>query len=49
MEKFFATCPRGLERVLAAELAQLGADSVQAVDGGVGFAGELATCYAIIV
>lgn len=47
MEKFFATCPRGLERVLAAELAQLGADSVQAVDGGVGFAGELATCYAI--
>jgi 23S rRNA (guanine2445-N2)-methyltransferase len=47
MDKFFATCPRGLERVLAAELAQLGADSIQAVDGGVGFAGELRTCYAI--
>ncbi len=47
MEKFFATCPRGLERVLADELGQLGADSIQAVDGGVGFAGELATCYAI--
>jgi 23S rRNA G2445 N2-methylase RlmL len=29
MEKFFATCPRGLERVLAAELSQLGADSIQ--------------------
>lgn len=47
MEKFFATCPRGLERVLAAELAQLGADSIQAVDGGVGFAGEIGTCYAV--
>jgi putative N6-adenine-specific DNA methylase len=47
MENFFATCPRGLERVLAAELAQLGADSIQAVDGGVGFAGELASCYAV--
>ena len=47
MEKFFATCPRGLERVLAAELVQLGANSIQAVDGGVGFTGELATCYAI--
>lgn len=47
MEKFFATCPRGLEGVLATELAQLGADSVRAVDGGVGFAGELATCYAV--
>jgi putative N6-adenine-specific DNA methylase len=47
MEKFFATCPRGLEQVLAAELAQLGADSIQAVDGGVGFAGEIGTCYAV--
>jgi putative N6-adenine-specific DNA methylase len=47
MEKFFATCPRGLEQVLAAELAQLGPDSSQAVDGGVGFAGEMGTCYAI--
>lgn len=47
MEQFFATSPRGLERVLAAELEQLGADSIQAVDGGVGFAGELATCYAV--
>ncbi len=47
MEKFFVTCPRGLERVLAAELEELGADSIQAMDGGVGFAGELATCYAI--
>ncbi len=47
MEKFFATCPRGLEPMLAAELAELGADSIETVEGGVGFAGELATCYAV--
>lgn len=47
MEKFFATCPRGLEPILAAELAQLGTESIEAVDGGVGFAGELATGYAV--
>jgi putative N6-adenine-specific DNA methylase len=46
MEKFFATCPRGLEQVLAAELVALGARDAQAVDGGVAFAGELALCYA---
>jgi len=46
MERFFATCPRGLERVLADELAALGARDVVAVDGGVSFGGELALCYA---
>jgi putative N6-adenine-specific DNA methylase len=46
MEKFFATCPRGLEQVLVAELVALGAHDAQAVDGGVAFAGELALCYA---
>ncbi len=46
MERFFATCPRGLEQVLAAELAALGAREAKAVDGGVAFAGELALCYA---
>jgi putative N6-adenine-specific DNA methylase len=45
MEKFFATCPRGLERVLADELATLGARDVAAVDGGAGFGGDLAACY----
>lgn len=45
MERFFATCPRGLERVLADELAALGSRDVAAVDGGAGFAGDLAACY----
>ncbi|MGE5089280.1 MAG: THUMP domain-containing class I SAM-dependent RNA methyltransferase [Candidatus Levyibacteriota bacterium] len=41
-ERFFASCPRGLEAALVAELAALGATEVAAVGGGVGFAGELA-------
>ena len=40
-ERFFASCPRGLEAALAAELGALGATDVAAVDGGVGFAGDL--------
>ena len=46
MEHFFATCPRGLERVLADELVALGASGVEAVDGGAAFTGDLALCYA---
>ncbi len=46
MEHFFATCPRGLERVLADELAALGAREASPVDGGVAFGGALALCYA---
>ncbi|MBI1965708.1 MAG: class I SAM-dependent RNA methyltransferase [Betaproteobacteria bacterium] len=45
-ENFFATCPRGLEQALAAELAALNAREVKPVDGGVAFAGDLALCYA---
>jgi len=45
MERFFATCPRGLEQVLVAELAALGAHDAEAVDGGAAFAGDLALCY----
>lgn len=45
-QQFFATCPRGLEAVLAGELTALQAHSVKAVDGGVHFAGPLATGYA---
>src|SRR5262245_8478156 len=45
MERFFATCPRGLERVLADELTALGAHQVAAVDGGAAFSGECALCY----
>jgi putative N6-adenine-specific DNA methylase len=44
--QFFATCPRGLEAVLAGELAALQAQSIKAVDGGVHFAGPLLLGYA---
>jgi putative N6-adenine-specific DNA methylase len=46
MERFFASCPRGLEVVLAGELAALGATQPSVVEGGVAFAGELGLCYA---
>jgi putative N6-adenine-specific DNA methylase len=41
----FATCPRGLEDLLAGELAGFGAREAGAVPGGVAFKGDLATCY----
>jgi glycosyltransferase involved in cell wall biosynthesis len=46
-ETFFATCPRGLEVVLRAELEQLGARDVSDLPGGVSFTGPLALCYAV--
>lgn len=47
MEKFFATCPRGLEQLLAEELQQLKAENIHAVGGGVGFGGDFALCYQV--
>ena len=47
MPDFFATCPRGLERLLADELTSFGAASVQATDGGAGFSGDWSSCYRI--
>ena len=44
-EQFFATCPRGLETVLAQELADCGALNVQPVDGGASFTGVFEICY----
>jgi putative N6-adenine-specific DNA methylase len=44
-EAFFATCPRGLEPVLARELEACGGRAVRAAGGGAHFAGDLATCY----
>jgi putative N6-adenine-specific DNA methylase len=41
-ERYFAPCPRGLEAVLASELARLDAKDVAAADGGVAFVGGLA-------
>jgi putative N6-adenine-specific DNA methylase len=46
MEKFFATCPRGLESLLAEELATVArARNVRPVPGGVQFEGDWAVCY----
>lgn len=45
-ERYFATCPRGLEAVLAQELEAIGALRLSPTDAGVGFEGTLATCYA---
>ena len=46
-EHFFASCPRGLESVLGAELRALGADAIATVDGGVHFEGPFHLCYAV--
>jgi 23S rRNA (guanine2445-N2)-methyltransferase len=45
MERFFATCPRGLELLLADELRNLKAEKVHAVGGGVQFVGDFLLCY----
>lgn len=47
MEKFFATCPRGLEKLLAEELRQFKAEKIHAVGGGVGFDGDFLLCYRV--
>jgi 23S rRNA (guanine2069-N7)-methyltransferase / 23S rRNA (guanine2445-N2)-methyltransferase len=44
-EKFFATCPKGVESLLADELRALGAEAVKETRAGVAFAGTLATAY----
>ncbi len=43
--QFFATCPRGLEALLVEELQAVGAQAVEATDGGVSFSGDMAICY----
>ena len=47
MEKFFATCPRGLELLLAEELRKFKVEKIHAVGGGVQFAGDFYLCYRI--
>jgi putative N6-adenine-specific DNA methylase len=41
----FATCPRGLETLLAAELEAVGGSDVKSVPGGASFRGSTAVCY----
>lgn len=45
LDHFFATCPCGLEPVLADELRALEAQSVQHTDGGVAFSGPMISAY----
>jgi putative N6-adenine-specific DNA methylase len=45
MTRFFATCARGLEPILARELAELGAENARPGRGGVSFDGDAATVY----
>lgn len=45
MTRYFATCARGLEPVLAGELNSLGASQVEAGRGGVTFQGDPAMLY----
>ena len=44
---FFASCPRGLEPVLATELERLSAEQVGVAQGGVAFSGDFAVCYRV--
>lgn len=43
--EFFATCPKGLESLLLAELTELGGQSVRETVAGVYFSGDLALGY----
>jgi 23S rRNA (guanine2445-N2)-methyltransferase / 23S rRNA (guanine2069-N7)-methyltransferase len=45
MQSLFATCPKGLELLLADELRALGAEQVREKRAGVEFAGSLETAY----
>ena len=46
-QQFFATCPRGLEHLLADELCDLGAADVAATMAGVHFRGPFDFCYRV--
>ncbi|MBM3393300.1 MAG: class I SAM-dependent RNA methyltransferase [Betaproteobacteria bacterium] len=46
-QQFFASCPTGLEAVLASELSALGALNVAATRGGASFEGGWSQCYRV--
>ena len=46
MENFFATCPRGLEALLAEDLVAVGAQDVRTLPGGAHFHASWPVCYA---
>ena len=45
IERWFATCPRGLENLLAEDIAAAGGSAVAVTHGGAGFVGDKATGY----
>lgn len=45
--RLFSPCPRGLERALAEELAELGAKEIAPLEGGVAYGGDRAVCYRV--
>jgi putative N6-adenine-specific DNA methylase len=45
VQAFFASCPRGLEALLADELHRLGALNPESLPGGVAFEGDRRVCY----
>jgi putative N6-adenine-specific DNA methylase len=45
LQAFFASCPRGLEALLAEELRGFGARTAEPLPGGVAFEGDMQTCY----
>ena len=45
METFFASCPRGLEQLLAEDLAAAGARDLKQIFGGVHFVADWLACY----
>ncbi|HTY99517.1 MAG TPA: THUMP domain-containing protein, partial [Rhodocyclaceae bacterium] len=47
MDRYFAPCPRGLEPLLAEDLAAAGGREVAQVPGGASFAGDLSACYRV--
>lgn len=46
-ERYFAPCPRGLEKLLADEIVALGASDVVATDAGASFAGDFELVYRV--
>ena len=46
MEKFFASCPRGLEALIVEDLTAAGVKDLKSIPGGVHFAAEWPACYA---
>ena len=47
VEKFFASCPRGLESLLVEDLTAIGVEHLKQMPGGVHFAAAWPACYAI--